>query len=298
MSDTPLGQLSTIRDYVRWAASQFEQAGLFYGHGTDNAWDDAAALVLQSVYLQWNVAAEAWAANLTLAEQTMLIERVNTRVALKTPVPYLTGQAWFCGLQFEVNHDVLIPRSPIGELIEKGFEPWLMSSPTRILDMCSGSGCIGIACAYGFEWAEVDLAEISTAAIVVAERNIVKHGLSDRVRTIQSDCFNSIEPCEYDLIVSNPPYVNSEDLAAMPSEFHNEPSLALGSGEDGLDFTRRFLRQAASYLSDEGVLVVEVGNSWPALEKAFPKIPFTWVEFERGGHGVFVLSKHDLVSNI
>lgn len=298
MSNRVVDQLTTVRDYVRWAASRFEQAELFYGHGTDNAWDDAAALILQSLYLPWNSNAEAWAATLTLAERECLVARVEARVSLNTPVPYLTGQAWFCGLKFCVNEDVLIPRSPIAELIENGFEPWLASAPGQILDMCAGSGCIGIACAYAFEWAEVDLAEISEPAIAVAQKNIEQHQLQDRVRAVHSDCFNSAELGSYDLIVSNPPYVNAEDLAAMPSEFHNEPSLALGSGEDGLDFCRRFLTQAANHLNDDGVLVVEVGNSWPALEQAFPALPFTWLEFERGGHGVFVLNKQDLINNI
>lgn len=291
-------QLHTIRDYIRWAASRFEQAQLFYGHGTDNAWDDASALVLQSLYLPWDVNPDTLSARLTLTEKELLVERIELRLSKRTPVPYLTGQAWFCGLKFVVNEKVLIPRSPIAELIENGFEPWLAASPRRVLDMCTGSGCIGIACAYAFEWAEVDLSDICAEAIAVAEQNIIQHQLQDRVKAIQSDCFDGIAAGAYDLIVSNPPYVNTEDLAAMPAEFHNEPSLALGSGDDGLDFSRRFLTQAADFLSDEGILVLEVGNSWPSLEAAFPKLPFTWVEFERGGHGVLVLSKQDLVNNI
>jgi len=298
MPNTVPQQLLTIRDYIRWAASRFEQAQLFYGHGTDNAWDDASALVLQSLYLPWDVNPDTLSARLTLAEKELLIERIELRLNKRTPVPYLTGQAWFCGLKFVVNDKVLIPRSPIAELIENGFEPWLAGSPRRILDMCTGSGCIGIACAYAFEWAEVDLSDICAEAITVAEQNILSHQLGDRVKAIQSDCFDGIEGGVYDLIVSNPPYVNTEDLAAMPAEFHNEPSLALGSGDDGLDFSRRFLQQAADFLSDEGILVLEVGNSWPSLEAAFPNMPFTWVEFERGGHGVLVLSKQDLINNI
>lgn len=294
MANSPEQQLHTILDYIRWAASRFEEAGLFYGHGTDNAWDDASALVLQSLHLPWNQARDTLSANLTMEERRLLIERIGIRVNQRIPVPYLTGQAWFCGLKFKVTENVLVPRSPIGELIQNAYEPWLTTEPRRILDLCTGSGCIGIASAYCFEWAEVDLSDISSEAIEIAEQNIILHKLEDRVRAIESDLFSALEGERYDLIVSNPPYVNEEDLSAMPAEFQNEPAIALGSGFDGLDFTRRLLAQAGEHLNDDGILLVEVGNSWPALEQAFKDTPFTWIEFEEGGHGVFALGKSQL----
>lgn len=288
-------ELYTIRDFIRWACSRFNEAGLYYGHGTDNAWDEASALVLQSLHLPWNVDKDTLSARLSMAERQLIVERIERRTNEHIPVAYLTGQAYFCGLSFAVNSDVLVPRSPIAELIEQGFEPWLQDEPKRILDLCTGSGCIGIACAYAFEWAEVDLSDISKEAIAVADKNIRKHHLEDRVKAIESDLFAGLVDQRYDLIVSNPPYVNAEDLQSMPTEYQREPEIALGSGEDGLDFTRRLLLEAADHLNDGGALIVEVGNSWPALEKAFAELPFTWVEFENGGHGVFLLFKEQLL---
>ncbi|MBB6523371.1 50S ribosomal protein L3 N(5)-glutamine methyltransferase [Pseudoteredinibacter isoporae] len=286
--------LHTIRDYIRWAASRFSEAELYFGHGTDNAWDEATALVLQTLHLPWDTDKDTLSARLSLTERKLLVERIERRVNERLPVAYLTGQAYFCGLSFAVSEDVLVPRSPIAELIEQSFQPWLQEEPSRILDLCTGSGCIGIACAYAFEWAEVDLSDISPAAIQMAEKNIARHQLADRVRAVESDLFAGLTGERYDLIVSNPPYVNAEDLASMPEEYQQEPEIALGSGEDGLDFTRRLLAEAAEYLNDGGALIVEVGNSWPALEKAFPELPFTWIEFERGGHGVCLLFKEQL----
>ncbi|GAA6153198.1 50S ribosomal protein L3 N(5)-glutamine methyltransferase [Pseudoteredinibacter isoporae] len=287
--------LHTIRDYIRWGASRFSDAELYFGHGTDNAWDEATALVLQSLHLPWDIDKDSLSARLSMAERSVLVERIERRVNERIPVAYLTGQAYFCGLSFAVNEQVLVPRSPIAELIEQGFHPWLHEAPNRVLDLCTGSGCIGIACAYAFEWAEVDLSDISPAAVQMAEKNIARHQLQDRVRAVESDLFAGLKGERYDLIVSNPPYVNAEDLASMPDEYQQEPEIALGSGEDGLDFTRRLLNEAAEHLNDGGALLVEVGNSWPALEKAFPQLPFTWIEFERGGHGVFLLFKEQLV---
>ncbi|WP_299977985.1 50S ribosomal protein L3 N(5)-glutamine methyltransferase [uncultured Pseudoteredinibacter sp.] len=287
-------ELYTIRDYIRWAASRFSEARLFFGHGTDNAWDEATALVLQSLHLPWDCDKDTLSARLTLVERELIVERVGRRIDERLPLAYLTGQAYFCGLCFDVNEHVLVPRSPIAELIENGFEPWLASPPNSVLDLCTGSGCIGIACAYAFEWAEVDLSDISAEAIAVAEKNIKRHQLEDRVRAVESDLFEGLQDQSYDLIVSNPPYVNAEDLSTMPAEYQQEPEIALGSGADGLDFTRRLLKEAAARLNDGGVLIVEVGNSWPALEQAFPEVAFTWLEFEHGGHGVFMLFKEQL----
>ncbi len=287
-------ELLTLQDWLRFSAKLLTEANLFYGHGTDNAWDEALQLVLWQAGVPWGKHEFLLGAKFTASEQSALCSALAKRIGDRLPLPYITGQAYFAGLLFEVNVDTLIPRSPMVELIENGFQPWLQMPPRTLLDLCTGSGCIGIACALLFEEAEVDLSDISAKALLVAERNIEKYQLGERVTAIESDLFDGLEGRRYDLIVSNPPYVDEADLESMPAEFLHEPSLALGSGEDGLDFTRRLLREARDYLTDEGVLIVEVGNSWNALEEAFPEVAFTWIEFEKGGHGVFLLTAADL----
>ena len=287
-------ELLTVRDYIRWGASRFNEAGIYLGHGTDNAWDEATQLVLHTIHLPWDINPEVLNARLCLEERRALINVIERRVNERIPAAYITGEAWFAGLKFKVDERVLVPRSPIAELIEKGFEPWLPAEPERVLDLCTGSGCIGIACSYAFPEASVDLADISTDALAVAEENIRAHHLQNRVRALQSDLFSGLSGERYDLIVSNPPYVNAEDLASMPEEYHAEPEIALGSGADGLDFTRRLLAEAGDYLTENGVLIVELGNSWISLEETFPQLPVTWLEFEHGGHGVFLLTAGQL----
>lgn len=290
----PLNDLHTVKDWIRWGASIFNRAELFFGHGTDNAWDEAAVLVLWAIAQPWERLGVISDCRLTDDEKNVITYLFNQRIELRVPAAYLTGEAWFAGLQFKVTPDVLVPRSPIAELLAVGFEPWLTVYPTKILDMCTGSGCIGIACAMYFEDAEVDLVDISPEALVVAQENIHKHSMSDRVRAIESDGFNALGNGGYDLIVSNPPYVDAADLASMPQEYHAEPELGLASGDDGLDFTRTMLEEASKRLNVGGLLVVEVGNSWEALEEAYPHISFLWPEFENGGHGVFVLTQEQL----
>ncbi len=292
------GELYTLRDYLRWAISEFGRAGLFFGHGTDNAYDEARVLVLHSLNLPLDIDPALLDARLTLAEREAVLLLIKRRVDERVPAAYLTHEAWFAGLSFYVDERVLVPRSPIAELIAQDFEPWLGGmQPRRILDLCSGSGCIGIACAYQFHEARVDLVDISLDALNVADINIARHDLADRVSAVQSDVFDLLADQKYDLIVSNPPYVDAEDLAAMPAEYQREPALGLASGPDGLDITRRILRDAADYLSEDGVLIVEVGNSCVALDDAFPTVPFMWLEFEHGGHGVFVMSREQLIEN-
>lgn len=292
--DAARDELLTIRDFLRWGASEFIAAKLFYGHGTDNPWDEAEQLVLHAINLSPPLGDEWLDARLTLPERKKVVANLARRIQERVPAAYITRQAWFAGLPFVVDERVLVPRSPIGELIQKQFEPWLVNEPAQILDLCTGSGCIGIACAYAFPEAYVQLSDISFDALAVAEENIEQHGLAERVFAMQSDLFENLQGQVFDLIVSNPPYVDAEDMASLPEEYHAEPELGLASGDDGLDFTRRLLTEAVDYLSEQGVLLVEVGNSWPALEAAYPALPFTWIEFERGGHGVFVLNAEDL----
>ncbi|WP_331347086.1 50S ribosomal protein L3 N(5)-glutamine methyltransferase [Cellvibrio sp. UBA7661] len=287
-------ELSSIRDFLRWAASEFMAAKLFYGHGTNNPWDEAEQLVLHALHMVPPLSDEWLDARLISDERALVVNNIQRRIEERIPAAYITGQAWFAGLPFVVDERVLVPRSPLAELIEKGFAPWLTQEPREILDLCTGSGCIGIACAYQFPDATVQLSDISFDALAVAEENIAQHGLTERVFALQSDLFENLHGQRFDLIVSNPPYVDADDMASLPDEFHAEPELGLASGDDGLDFTRRLLTEAAGYLTENGLLVVEVGNSWPALAETYPALPFTWVEFEHGGHGVFVLTAQQL----
>ncbi|MCQ2031784.1 50S ribosomal protein L3 N(5)-glutamine methyltransferase [Stutzerimonas zhaodongensis] len=283
-------QLRTLRDHIRWAVSRFHAEQLFFGHGTDNAWDEARQLVLGALHLPWEMADSYLDCRLEDAEREHLQGLLRRRIEQRVPTAYLLGQAWFCGLPFIVDERVLIPRSPIGQLIERRFEPWLAKEPARILDLCTGSGCIGIACAYEFLEAEVVLADLSFEALEVANRNIEQHGLEERIYTVQSDGFLSLPKQRFDLIVSNPPYVDAEDFADMPDEYHHEPALGLACGDDGLDLVRRMLAEAADHLTDDGTLVVEVGNSQVHVEALYPEVDFTWLEFNEGGHGVFLLA--------
>ena len=290
----PLVELETLRDWVRWGASRLMEAEVFFGHGTDNAWDESLQLALHVIHMRWSENVQLLDCRLTRVERERFVSLVQRRVNERVPVAYLTGEAMFAGLAFNVDARVLVPRSPIAELIEQGFEPWLSLAPRKILDLCTGSGCIGIACALAFPEAEVVLSDISADAIAVAESNISRYGLAAQVQTVVSDGLFELKGERFDLIVSNPPYVDAQDLATMPPEYLCEPSIGLGSGQDGLDFTRKLLQNAREHLSDAGVLIVEVGNSWVALEAAFPTLPFTWLEFSRGGHGVFMLTAQDL----
>ncbi len=288
--DPAFKQLKTIRDFIRLGAGRMQRAGLYFGHGTDNAWDEAVQVVLHCAGLPWDVDREALSARLLDSEKAQILDLFNARIEQRIPLPYLIGEAWFCGLPFYVDQRVLVPRSPIAALIQQGFQPWLGDTDVdRVLDLCTGSGCIGIACAQLFEMAELDLVDISTAALEVCTKNIQRHQLQERVRAIQSDLFDTVDG-RYQLIVSNPPYVDRNDFTTMPAEYQHEPVLGLTSGDDGLDITRQVLAEAADYLTDDGLLVVEVGNSEVALQQQFADVPFTWVELPDGGNGVFLLS--------
>ena len=287
--------LVTLRDYLRWTLSEMNRHEVYFGHGHDEAWNEALQLVFNAVDLPWDSSLELLDSRLLPAERAKIVEYVAQRCQQRRPLPYITGEAWFMGLPFNVDDRVLIPRSPIAQLIEQEFQPWLGDVDVeRVLDLCTGSGCIGIACAYAFEHAEVDLVDLSDDALAVANTNIARHELEDRVRAIHSDLFNALDGEVYDLIVTNPPYVDAADLASMPNEFHHEPEMALGSGDDGLDITRRILKEAGRHLSEQGLLVVEVGNSEVHLMEAYPELPVIWVELEEGGNGVFVIDAPSL----
>ena len=289
-------ELSSIRDLIRWGVSHFNEAGLFYGHGMANALDEAVFIALSTLNLPLNIVESYFDSRLTLVEREKILALYQRRITERTPAAYLTNEAWFAGLKFYVDENVLVPRSPIAELIENRFEPWIEpETVNRVLDLCSGSGCIGIASAYAFEWAEVDLADISPAAIEIAQRNIKDHQLEDQVTVFQSDLFTALEGRKYDIIVSNPPYVDAVDMSILPDEFKQEPELGLAAGEDGLDLVKVILHQAANYLNPNGILVVEVGNSQHALEELLPEVGFYWLEFERGGDGVFLLTYDQLI---
>lgn len=285
-------ELLTIKDYIRWGASRFAEAELSFSHGMASPFDEAAYLVLHTLHLPVDTPDLYFDSRLTATERAAVADIVQQRVETRKPAAYLTNEGWFLGLPFYVDENVLIPRSPIAEYIEKQFAPWIEAHQVgRILDLCTGSGCIGIACAYAFPHAHVDLSDISPWALEVAQINIERHHLSGQVEAVQSDLFDNLQGRKYDIIVSNPPYVDAEEMAALAPEFLHEPAeLALASGTDGLEHTRRILRDAAEHLSEDGILVVEVGNSQYALQAAYPDVLFHWLEFERGGEGVFLLT--------
>ena len=295
LADKVAHELHSIQDFLRWTYSVFNRADIYYGHGYDNAWDESLQLVLGGLQLPLDLPTELFQSRLTPSEKKTLVQLVLARIQQRVPVAYLTHSAWFCGHEFYVDERTIIPRSPISALIQDRFEGLLDAVPQRILDLCTGSGCIAIACAYAFPEAEVDAVDLSFDALNVAEINIERHQLAHRVFPIQSDLFANIAGQKYDLIVTNPPYVDEEDLAEMPEEFHFEPEPALGSGMDGLDITKQILKLAPNYLTENGLLVCEVGNSIVSLIEQYPEVPFKWVELKNGGLGVFALRYKELV---
>lgn len=291
-------ELATIIDFIRYGASRFSAAELTFGHSHDNPIDEATHLVLASLHLPPDIPPAYGVGRLTKAERENVLALIERRVGERLPVAYLVGETWFAGLKFKSDHRALVPRSPIAELIETGFAPWLDERQVEhVLDLCTGSGCIGIAIAeYNPDW-QVDIIDVSEEALSLARENIAFQHLESRVVAIQSDLFEGVKDRRYDLIVSNPPYVTEDEYAGLPGEYAHEPKLGLTSGVDGLDLCLRMLDEAADHLNEDGLLIVEVGESEHALATLLPEVPFIWVEFKVGQMGVFALERRDLVEH-
>jgi ribosomal protein L3 glutamine methyltransferase len=289
-------ELSTVRDYLRYAVSRFTAAQLFFGHGSDNAWDEAVYLTLHTLSLPLDRLEPFLDARLLPHERELLLDIYRRRCEDRLPAAYLTHEAWLGEHRFYVDDRVIVPRSFIAELLDDQLAPWI-DDPWAIesaLDLCTGSGCLAILTALAFPNAEVAAVDLSRDAIAVAERNVADYSLYDRIELIESNAFKKLEGRKFDLIISNPPYVNAESVAALPPEYLHEPELALGSGDDGLDFTRIILREAKKHLTDHGILVVEIGHNREALEAAYPTLPFTWLDTAAGDEYVFLLHATDL----
>ncbi|MDM8558168.1 50S ribosomal protein L3 N(5)-glutamine methyltransferase [Candidatus Parabeggiatoa sp. HSG14] len=294
--ENTINELHTLGDFIRWGASQFNKAKLFFGHGTDNAIDEAIALVFYALYLPQDIPEILWHARLTYSEKQRVLELLNRRIQERIPTPYLTSQSWFANLRFYVDQRVLIPRSPMAELIEQRFEPWVEADRVRrMLDLCTGSGCIAIASAMlAFPYAEIDAADVSQTALEVAQRNIKHYGLENRVHAVHSNLFSNLADIRYDLIVCNPPYADAREIETMPDEYHYEPLMGLEAGKDGLFFVKEILREATKHLTPDGAIIIEVGLSQTSLIEQYPELPFMWLEFRRGGEGVFLITAKQL----
>ena len=289
-------QLHTIRDLLRFSVSQFNKAGLHFGHGSANAYDEAAYLILKTLYLPLDQLEPFLDARVTDTECSQVLEMIDRRVTDRIPAAYLTHEAWLGDFNFYVDERVIIPRSFIAELLQTQLSPWITEPDTIIsaLDLCTGSGCLAILMAHSFENAQIDAVDISTQALAVAHKNVQDYGLEQRIDLIESDLFSALHGKHYDLIISNPPYVNAESMTELPQEYRHEPENALASGLDGLDATRQILQQAARYLTDDGILVVEIGHNRAKLEQTYPKVPFTWLETSAGDEFVFLLQREQL----
>jgi ribosomal protein L3 glutamine methyltransferase len=292
----PGDRFITVRQMIAWAADLFAGNNLCFGHGTNNAQDEAAFIILRSLHLPFDVTDEKLDNPLDPENKEKIIDRVYERIKTHKPAAYILSEAWFAGLPFYINEQVLVPRSPIAELINEGFTPWCNNTEIQnILDIGTGSGCIAVAAALEFYQAEVDATDISVDALAVAAKNIASYGLQHRVRLIESNLFQNLADKKYDLIIANPPYVGDSEMATLPEEYRYEPAIGLHGGMDGLDIVKQILDRAADHLTEKGILVVEVGNSQDALIRQYPHVPFLWLDFEHGGDGVFLFSRDELL---
>lgn len=294
--DHAINELRTLRDLLRFAVSYFNQTDLFYGHGFATAYDEAAHLILQTLHLSPDQFELFLDAHLTLVERKQIIQRIAQRVNERIPIAYLTNEAWLGDFNFYVDKRVIIPRSFIAELLQTRLAPWIKHSDAvqSALDLCTGCGCLAILLAHAFEKAHIDAIDISPEALDVAQMNIARYELSHTIHPIQSDLFSKLAGRRYDVIISNPPYVNAQSMATLPPEYRHEPQIALAAGLDGLAITRTILNQAANYLTKEGLLIVEIGHNRDILEQSFPQLPFTWLETSAGDQFVFMLQRSDL----
>ena len=292
-----IAELHTVRDWLRFSVSAFNEAKLTFGHGSENAYDEAVYLILHTLHLPLDTLEPFLDARLTLQEKTVLMTLLKRRVENKVPAAYLTHEAWLGEFSFYVDERVIVPRSFIAELLRERLFPWVddAGNTTAVLDMCTGSGCLAILAAHAFPNAKVDAVDLSADALLVAKRNVEDYELGEQVHLIQSDLFSKLGKKQYDIIISNPPYVDAPSVTTLPAEYLHEPKLALGSGDDGLDATREILKRAATHLTEHGILVVEIGHNRDALEVAYPDLPFTWLDVSAGDQFVFLLHRNDLV---
>ena len=297
MFEQAQNELSTLRDLMRFSVSRFSEAGLFFGHGSDNAWDESAYLLLHTLHLPLDRLEPLMDARLTSDERAAVLHIIERRISERLPAAYLTNEAWLGDCRFYVDQRVIVPRLHIAELLREQLSPWIDDpwAVGRVLDLCTGSGCLAILAAQAFPEARVDAVDLSPDALAVARRNVDDYQLKSRLHLVESDAFAGIAGERYDVIISNPPYVNAESMTTLPEEYRREPVLALASGEDGLDFVRIILKEAADHLNPKGVLVVEIGNNQSELERAFPETPFTWLDTAAGDQFVFMLHREDLV---
>lgn len=296
-SSTVMQNFQSIRDYIRFAVSQFNQAKLFFGHGSSDAYDEAVYLILQTLHLPLDRLEPFLDAQLTKDEQAQVLNNIQQRVEKRIPAAYLTHQAWLGDFSFYVDERVIVPRSFISELLLEQLNPWISDpdSINNVLDLCTGSGCLAILAAHAFPNCNIEAVDLSADALAVAKRNVAGYALQSRINLIESDMFTKLDSNQYDLIISNPPYVDAESVSALPQEYLHEPELSLGSGNDGLDATRIILKHAAQHLTENGLLIVEIGHNRDVLEAAYPNLPFTWLDVSSGEQFVFMLHRNDLV---
>jgi len=298
MSAAPVQDLVTLRDWLRYAVSRFGEAGLAFGHGTTNSYDEAAYLILHALHLPLDRLEPFLDARITHAERTRLADLLARRIDQRVPAAYLTHEAWLGEFRFYVDERVIIPRSFIADLLPDGLASFVgdAATVTAALDLCTGSGCLAILLAHAYPEAEIDAVDLSSDALAVAQRNVAEYGLADRVNLIRSDLFANLSEKTYDLIISNPPYVTANSMHQLPAEYRHEPVIALAGGDDGLDAVRGILRDAPRFLNPQGVLVVEIGHNRDACELAYPRLPFLWLDTGSSTDSVFLLKREDIVN--